>query len=1270
MVKDASSKFYTTKVNPNNPFNQGQITQNAIAGDDIYPEWKASKEAHLELIDAQIVNTGGGLFIPLIQKGANNGVATLDAVGKVPLSQMPFSNPLQFKGSFDPNIGYPIIPAPANIGWFYIASASGTAGGTFYEIGDWAVSDGTQMIKVEANEDDLTNVWFVDGNALVSGIGNINHPFNKVQQALDNPNLQPNDVIFVMPNTYNENITINNPVNIKAFAGNNNLNALNGSANVYSITTIINGDVTINASDVNFNLIKIVGNVIHNNNNLAQYDNCEIEGDVTIDSTGSQVFMFANYTKFNNIIGTGNDNHITFNNSFIDGDITGDIFECNFSNSSTTGNINVNVFAGNICNLIVSQIQGAITGFLSLVCTNCGIDTLNTTGITMPDNSFLLIQNCPFVYQISCGDNCTCNVLWSQIPDTATFGDSNTILFASSSIQGAITCGAIGGTLSHFSSYFNRATLIIGGYTEILLQIARMISYDNSVSGLVATNVQDAIDEVAGAGGGGVWTDITSFAQLQIEVANGKNLFVLSAQITFTADLTFNPNTIIIGNGFDTVNGTYWNINLADFKIFHNGITFKFIDFYDLPTVTNPNTKIAINQTGSNPAIFEDITLYIDTSEISFTGSYIFSDTNNSSDRTLENKVDGFYYNYSFGGFANITLFNGKNLKINNVYVNNSFGNIINLILVYCNGGNTKLTVTNCNAKNALTHNDAIYASNTYFKLNNVNRFNVHYVGGFFSGNCEISQLFSTIVNIDGAGKCEMNNSMILDNSTQNATWTISPDIEMYAKFINFNNPASQSRTLTINNSGYFIGLNMYGNLIIRGTPAGINNLHLTDIQVCGDAGVGIPAFMLVDTNGATTIKNLYLTNINIIDYVANSATLTIGDNTNPINGNIFINGLNTEYVQFLTVTDKIEINNFKINSGLSINNSGDIDFNNGDLNQPFTLNNQMNDIKFSNVNFTGNFTFANNLNTNGILFSQCNFNGQFIFANNVILDGKINNCMWVNCKFADTIDFNTHEALIEDLLFDNCYIIGEIKIGNTTATDTNIFNIRFNNSDISNNINFNGNNGQVENIEFNNCNIGNDINFTNSLNAEIYNIKIMNNNIIGNIIFANDTQIVNNVNIGNNNITGNIQLNAVGIAINEVYNIHHNTVNGISTLNQAQYTDLFINYNDIVGNLSIRPNALGGFFTNLNILGNIIVGGNLILDCTIDNIVNVIASNNNINGQFTTISVVAVSAMSGIAIGNFATGGYAITIGATTQFEVYLLSTLAPAAPAIALNL
>lgn len=85
-------------------------------------------------------------FVPLAQRAAANGVATLDASGKVPLNQLNVSG-LQFKGAWNPTTNTPaLVDGSGVVGDFYKASVAGsynTGNGSYtYAVGDWIIYAG------------------------------------------------------------------------------------------------------------------------------------------------------------------------------------------------------------------------------------------------------------------------------------------------------------------------------------------------------------------------------------------------------------------------------------------------------------------------------------------------------------------------------------------------------------------------------------------------------------------------------------------------------------------------------------------------------------------------------------------------------------------------------------------------------------------------------------------------------------------------------------------------------------------------------------------------------------------------------------------------------------------------------------------------------------------------------------------------------------------------------------------------------------------------
>lgn len=85
--------------------------------------------------------------IPLIQKGAALGVATLDGGGKIPSAQLP-SSVMDYKGNWDASTNTPTLAnGVGDAGDVYRANVAGStdfgAGAITFAIGDWAVYNGT-----------------------------------------------------------------------------------------------------------------------------------------------------------------------------------------------------------------------------------------------------------------------------------------------------------------------------------------------------------------------------------------------------------------------------------------------------------------------------------------------------------------------------------------------------------------------------------------------------------------------------------------------------------------------------------------------------------------------------------------------------------------------------------------------------------------------------------------------------------------------------------------------------------------------------------------------------------------------------------------------------------------------------------------------------------------------------------------------------------------------------------------------------------------------
>lgn len=104
--------------------------------------------------------TGFGTAAEL-DAGVANGVATLDGSGKVPTSQIPLQGDLNYQGAWNASTNTPTLASGTGTkGYYYVVSVAGTTnldGITDWQVGDWAIFNGTVWQKVD-NTDAVTSV--------------------------------------------------------------------------------------------------------------------------------------------------------------------------------------------------------------------------------------------------------------------------------------------------------------------------------------------------------------------------------------------------------------------------------------------------------------------------------------------------------------------------------------------------------------------------------------------------------------------------------------------------------------------------------------------------------------------------------------------------------------------------------------------------------------------------------------------------------------------------------------------------------------------------------------------------------------------------------------------------------------------------------------------------------------------------------------------------------------------------------------------------------
>jgi hypothetical protein len=118
-------------------------------------------------------------YIPTTEKAQPLGVATLDAGGKVPQSQIPLMGDLNYQGTWNASTNTPTLTSSVGTkGYYYVVDVSGSTnlnGITDWVIGDWAIFNGSIWQKVD-NTDSVTSVngkvgTVVLTNTDISGFG-------------------------------------------------------------------------------------------------------------------------------------------------------------------------------------------------------------------------------------------------------------------------------------------------------------------------------------------------------------------------------------------------------------------------------------------------------------------------------------------------------------------------------------------------------------------------------------------------------------------------------------------------------------------------------------------------------------------------------------------------------------------------------------------------------------------------------------------------------------------------------------------------------------------------------------------------------------------------------------------------------------------------------------------------------------------------------------------------------------------------------------------
>jgi hypothetical protein len=141
-------------------------------GQDTTYAYRANNLSDLASASTARTNLGLG-SAAVLTAGAANGVATLDAGGTVPLSQIPASiqGGVSYQGTWNASTNTPTLTSSVGTkGYYYVVSTAGSTnlnGITSWNIGDWAIYNGTAWEKID-NTDAVTSVNGYTGTVVLN----------------------------------------------------------------------------------------------------------------------------------------------------------------------------------------------------------------------------------------------------------------------------------------------------------------------------------------------------------------------------------------------------------------------------------------------------------------------------------------------------------------------------------------------------------------------------------------------------------------------------------------------------------------------------------------------------------------------------------------------------------------------------------------------------------------------------------------------------------------------------------------------------------------------------------------------------------------------------------------------------------------------------------------------------------------------------------------------------------------------------------------------
>lgn len=518
------------------------------------------------------------LKIDLTQKGANNGVATLDAGGKVPSSQLPVGSQV-YKGTWNASTNTPTL-----------ADGTGTAGWTYRVVVAGTVNLGSGSITFSVGDDVIYSGTVWQRNPSSSAVISVNSQTGAVVLTTDN-------ISEGSTNKYYTDTRVRSSVSATAPL------AYNSSTGVFSIpqaTTSANG--YLSSADWNtFNGKQAAGNYI-----------TALTGDVTATGPGSVTATIANnavtYAKMqamtsNKLLGSGASgtavSEITLGTGL---SFTGSTLNASSSGGSVTtvSVASANGFAGTVANAtstpaitlsttITGILKGNGTAMSAAIASDFPTLNQNTTGnaATVTTNANLTGPVTSVGNATSVTVNAITNAMLAQIP-TQTFKGRTS---AGTGNVEDLTATQATAMLNTFTTSAQGMVPASGGGTTNFLRA------DGTFAAPSGTNYRNLVS---------LGSDVINSSAVANTLAD-----VTGLSFTVTAGTTYHFYALIPYTSAITTTGSRWTINAptttllnytSRYTLTATSQTINFASAVSIPAASN-----ASSLTAGNVAILEGV---------------------------------------------------------------------------------------------------------------------------------------------------------------------------------------------------------------------------------------------------------------------------------------------------------------------------------------------------------------------------------------------------------------------------------------------------------------------------------------------------------------------------------------------------------------------------------------------------------------------------------------------------------------------------------------